>query len=163
MGAKTSARSTRPSSIGIGWCHVIFMPSRISVRALTSGNSLMASPLRGPQATTARPSSATPLRTCVAGLYDADGTLTSRRTVGLVVFCALLATVVYFLVHDCAVGGAMGGRYRDCRCGGLEWPVFDHKTDDGPRRTLCLGLVAERTCYRHREGPVVPCMSRAER
>ena len=41
MGAKTSARSTIPSSIGIGWCHVIFMPSRISVRAVTSGNSLM--------------------------------------------------------------------------------------------------------------------------
>jgi hypothetical protein len=99
----------------------------------------------------------------VAGLYDAAGKLTPRRTVGLVVLCALLATAVYFLVHDCAVGGAMGGRYRDCRCRGVEWPVFDHIAADGPRRTLCLGLVAERTCYRRREGPVVPCTSHVER
>src|SRR2546425_7812076 len=41
MGAKTSARSTIPSCIAIGWCHVIFIPSRSSMRAVTSGNSLM--------------------------------------------------------------------------------------------------------------------------
>jgi len=122
----------------------------------------MASPLRGPQATTVRPSSATLVAEAWSGFYDPDGILTSRRTVGLVVVCALLATVVYFLVHDCAVGGAMGGRYRDCRCRGLEWQVVDHTAADGPRRTLCLGFVAERTCYQHREGPVVPCTSRAE-
>jgi len=69
----------------------------------------------------------------VAGLYDAAGKLTPRRTVGLVVLCALLATAVYFLVHDCAVGGAMG--------------VAIHSVDNSyfgvsdVRRSLPLGVV----------------------
>jgi hypothetical protein len=33
IGANTSAHSTRPSLAVIPWCQVIFMPSRISVRA----------------------------------------------------------------------------------------------------------------------------------
>src|SRR5712691_8034086 len=35
IGRYTSARSTMSSSIAIGWCHVIFMPSRISLRVIS--------------------------------------------------------------------------------------------------------------------------------
>src|ERR687891_404809 len=47
IGAKTSASSRRPSSITMPWCHVIFMPSRSSVRARTSGTSLIGGLLHG--------------------------------------------------------------------------------------------------------------------
>ncbi|PYN98573.1 MAG: hypothetical protein DMD91_14925 [Candidatus Rokuibacteriota bacterium] len=83
--------------------------------------------------------------------------MTRRRTLALVSLGGLLAVAAYLLIHDCAVGGAMGGRHRACRCRGVEWVVFDHTAADGPRRTLCFGLVTERTCYRNREGPAISC------
>src|SRR6516165_1311798 len=43
-GRNISARSTMPSSIAIGGCHVICMPSRTSVRALTSALAAIAAP-----------------------------------------------------------------------------------------------------------------------
>jgi len=94
---------------------------------------------------------------------EEEPTLSLGRPLVLAAPWILVAVAAYFSIHDCAVGGAMGGRYRDCRCRGFEWLVFDRTAADGPRRTVCLGFVAERTCYRHREGPVMPCTSRAER
>jgi len=74
----------------------------------------------------------------------------------------LLALIVivaagYALVNRCADGSAMGGRYRTCACRGIEWVQEDRTAADGPRRTLCLGLIAATTCYRSRGGEVVTC------
>ena len=80
------------------------------------------------------------------------------RTAGRVVapMIAVLA-LGFFLVRTCADGGAMGSAYRACRCIGLEWTVYDRTAADGPRRTLCLGLTASRSCHQFREGPLVAC------
>jgi hypothetical protein len=61
------------------------------------------------------------------------------------------------LVSRCADGGAMAARYQTCECLGLEWQQYDRTAADGPRRTICVGLVASATCYRSRGGDVVPC------
>ena len=59
--------------------------------------------------------------------------------------------------HECASGGAMGGRYRDCVCRGIEHVDFDNTDADGPLRTVCIGWVTARTCYRDRGGREMPC------
>ena len=74
---------------------------------------------------------------------------------------AVLAAAWLLLVHDCASGGAMAGAYRACTCSGYEWVEFDRTPADGPRRTVCLGWVTSRTCFRHRDGPPIECASLA--
>ena len=71
----------------------------------------------------------------------------------------LLVPVVAWLLfyHECAAGGAMGGWYKDCSCRGIEYVDYDHTAADGPRRTVCLGRVVERRCYRDRGGAVMAC------
>jgi hypothetical protein len=51
----------------------------------------------------------------------------------------------------------MGSAYRTCDCRGVEWQLFDRTAADGPRRTLCVGIVRSRTCLQFRAGPVIGC------
>ncbi len=62
-----------------------------------------------------------------------------------------------FLNHECASGGAMGSRYRECTCQGIEKLDYDNTASDGPIRTVCFGWVTARTCYRDRSGFEIPC------
>lgn len=75
------------------------------------------------------------------------------------VFVALAAGALaaYLLIHECAYGGGMGARDRTCECLGVEWQLYDRRPADGPRRSLCLGIVASRSCYRMTGGPVIQC------
>ena len=75
-------------------------------------------------------------------------------TLGLVFTGAVGWALLY---GECASGGAMGGWYRDCSCVGIERVDFDKTAADGPRRTVCYGWIAERTCYRNRGGTKLPC------
>ena len=61
------------------------------------------------------------------------------------------------LVNRCADGGAMGAMYRACECRGIEWVRYDRTAADGPRRTLCLGVITSTACSRSRAGERVPC------
>ena len=61
------------------------------------------------------------------------------------------------LIRVCADGGAMGSAYRTCDCRGIEWQLYDRAAADGPRRTLCFGIVRSRRCFQFREGPAVTC------
>jgi hypothetical protein len=80
--------------------------------------------------------------------------------VSLAAMTGLLLVVAALLFRrECAFGGGMPGWYRDCTCRGLERVDYDHTPADGPRRTVCFGLVTARTCYRYQGGPVVPCDS----
>ena len=82
----------------------------------------------------------------------------STRRLALVLSLIVGGTVAWLLLyHECASGGAMAGSYRECRCRGVEQVDFDRAAADGPRRTVCFGWVTERTCYRSRGGPEVPC------
>jgi hypothetical protein len=74
----------------------------------------------------------------------------------LIIGVAALA-LGFVTIHICADGGAMASRYRSCECLGVEWLLYDRTAADGPRRTLCLGLLQSRTCHQFINGPVVPC------
>lgn len=80
-----------------------------------------------------------------------------RRAPVLFGLVALLIGLGLFLVRVCADGGAMASAYQTCDCRGREWQVYDATPADGPRRTLCFGILRSRTCYQFREGPEVPC------
>jgi hypothetical protein len=68
-----------------------------------------------------------------------------------------IVAVAWFLVSECAGGGGMAAPYQTCRCLGVEWELYDRRPADGPHRTLCVGVVRTRTCYRITDGPVVEC------
>ena len=77
-----------------------------------------------------------------------------RRMLAIVVGAAAAG---WLLVSECADGGGMAALYRTCRCLGVEWELYDRRPADGPHRTLCIGIVRARTCYRTTDGPVVAC------
>ena len=83
----------------------------------------------------------------------------SRKAKYLVLAAAALAVLALglFLSRECAYGGGMPGWYRDCECKGVERLDYDQTAADGKRRTICLGLVTARRCYRYAGGPEVPC------
>src|SRR2546430_17533978 len=121
------------------------MPSRISVRAVTSGNSLMRFYSSKSTSYHGRGTSAMTLRPHAVHTYHGDEeepTLSLRRALVLAAPWILVAVAAYFSIHDCAVGGAMGGRYRDCRCRGLEWPGVGRNAAPGPPGHGLLRLVA---------------------
>ena len=77
-------------------------------------------------------------------------------TASVVLACAAAWLALH---HECAYGGGMPGWYRDCTCRGIERLDIDQTAADGPRRTVCIGVVTGRTCYGHRGGPTVACSS----
>lgn len=86
--------------------------------------------------------------------------MSRRRRVVLAIIAVLLigvALAAFLLVSECAYGGGMGARYKTCECLGVERELYDTRPADGPHRTVCLGLVRSRTCYRMTGGPVVEC------
>ena len=63
----------------------------------------------------------------------------------------------FLLVSECAYGGGMAAPYKTCECLGVERELYDARPADGPHKTLCIGLVRSRTCYRMTGGPIVEC------
>jgi hypothetical protein len=63
----------------------------------------------------------------------------------------------FLLVRECAYGGGMGAAYKTCECLGIEWELYDSRPADGPRKTICIGIVQSRTCYRFDGGPAIEC------
>jgi hypothetical protein len=78
----------------------------------------------------------------------------ARLLATLVLVAALLGLM---LVRICSDGGAMGSAYRTCDCLGIEWQLYDRMAADGPRRTVCFGIVRSRSCFQFREGPAIAC------
>ncbi len=82
------------------------------------------------------------------------------RTRPLIVAVSVLFAVAIawvFFYHECATGGAMGGRYRECTCRGIEQLDYDNTAFDGAIRTVCFGWVTARTCYQDRGGFEIAC------
>ena len=70
---------------------------------------------------------------------------------------ALYAVAGFLLVRECAYGGGMGAAYKTCECLGIEWEVYDARPADGPHKTICIGIIRSRTCYRFTGGPIIEC------
>jgi hypothetical protein len=74
----------------------------------------------------------------------------------LIISALLIFMAAGFLfVNECAYGGAMASSYKDCDCLGYEWEQYDQTPADGPRRTICIGVVLSWTVnrYRREESP----------
>jgi len=81
----------------------------------------------------------------------------SRIFRNAVLILATMAAAGFLLIRECAFGGGMGAMYKTCKCLGVEWELYDARPADGPRKTMCLGIVQSTTCYRFDGGPVVEC------
>ena len=82
------------------------------------------------------------------------GSKTLRNTLLVV---ALYAVAGFLLVRECAYGGGMGAAYKTCECLGIEWELYDARPADGPHKTICIGIIRSRTCYRFTGGPIIEC------
>jgi len=82
------------------------------------------------------------------------GSKTLRNTLLVV---ALYAVAGFLLVRECTYGGGMGAAYKTCECLGIEWELYDSRPADGPRKTICIGIIQSTTCYRLEGGPVIEC------
>ena len=81
-----------------------------------------------------------------------------RVALGVVTTLVLAVSLAAFLlVSECAYGGGMGARYTTCQCLGVERELYDARPADGPHKTVCVGIVRSRTCYRMTGGPIVQC------
>ena len=75
----------------------------------------------------------------------------------IVVITVVVAGLGLLFVHSCAYGSGMGAAYRTCQCRGYEWELYDRTPADGPRKTLCIGMVESTTCHQFMGGPEIPC------
>jgi len=81
----------------------------------------------------------------------------SRVLRNTLLILAALAMSGFLLLRECASGGAMAAPYTTCNCIGIEWELYDHRPADGPRKTICIGVVESTTCYRYTDGPIGEC------
>lgn len=81
----------------------------------------------------------------------------SRRLRVALGVVAAVVLAAFLLVSECAYGGGMGARYKTCECLGGKWELYDARPVDGPHKTVCVGIVRSRTCYRMTGGPIVEC------
>ena len=80
-----------------------------------------------------------------------------RSLVALALMLLLLVALGFLFIHVCADGGAMASAYQTCDCWGIEWEAYDRTPADGPRRTMCFGIIRSSTCYQFRTGPEISC------
>jgi len=84
----------------------------------------------------------------------------SKAMVRVLVAATALVAAYFGFVRECAYGGGMAAAYRECKCLGLERVVYDHTAADGPRKSLCIGIVTSGTCYAWMGGPEIDCRDR---
>jgi hypothetical protein len=69
----------------------------------------------------------------------------------------IVVALGFLFTGECAYGGGMGAAFRSCDCLGIEWVLYDHTAADGPRKTVCIGIVQSTECYLYIAGPRVNC------
>jgi hypothetical protein len=83
----------------------------------------------------------------------------SKKFVIPLVVILILVFLGVVLINECAFGGGMAAAYKNCECLGKEWELYDQTPADGPRKTLCLGIIRSTSCFSYLEGPEVDCKS----
>ena len=81
----------------------------------------------------------------------------SKLSLAALGILAVILLSAFLLIHECAYGGGMGARYKACDCRGSEWVLYDQTPADGPRKTICLGIVRSTTCHSFIGGPQIEC------
>ena len=80
-----------------------------------------------------------------------------RRIVLPLMLILLLIALWRILINDCSYVGGMGSSSTICDCSGIEWVLYDRTASDGPRKTICIGIVRSTRCYQYIDGPTVEC------
>jgi len=83
----------------------------------------------------------------------------SKKFIIPLVVILILVSLGVVLINECAFGGGMAAAYKSCECLGKEWELYDQTAADGPRKTLCLGIIQSTSCFGYLEGPEVDCKS----
>lgn len=81
----------------------------------------------------------------------------SKKIFMLLLIVLVLITVGLLFINECAYGGGMGASYKRCDCFGIEWELYDQTAADGPRKSVCIGIIQSTKCYRYIDGPKVEC------
>lgn len=68
-----------------------------------------------------------------------------------------LAVLGSVFVHECFYWAGMGAAYKSCECLGIEHELYDRTSADGPRKTVCIGIVQSIQCYQYMSGPQIEC------
>ena len=82
-----------------------------------------------------------------------------KIVIPLVIILVLVAFGLNF-INECTFGGGMAAAYKSCDCLGKEYQLYDQTAADGPRKTLCLGIIRSTSCYSFLEGPEINCKTR---
>lgn len=80
------------------------------------------------------------------------------RNVFVPLLIVLFLLVLGFLfTGECSYGGGMAAAYKSCECLGFEWELYNQTAADGPRKTICTGIVQSTECYQYIGGSKVDC------
>lgn len=81
----------------------------------------------------------------------------SKRIVIPLLIILVLIVLGFLFVNECFYWAGMGASAKSCDCSGLEWELYDQTAADGPRKTVCIGIIQATTCYSYMDGPEVEC------
>lgn len=80
-----------------------------------------------------------------------------RKLLSLLILIALLIVLGFLLVNECFYWAEMGAAYKTCDCVGIERELYDPTAVDGPRKTVCIGIVQSPKCYKYIDGHITEC------
>ena len=83
--------------------------------------------------------------------------LQSMKKIKLLIIILIPLVLGLLLIQECSFGGGMGAAAKKCDCAGHEWLLYDRTASDGPRKTICIGIVRATHCYQYIGGPAQEC------
>ena len=81
----------------------------------------------------------------------------SMKTIKLLSIILIPLFLGLMLIHECSFAGGMGAAAKNCDCVGHEWLLYDRTDSDGPRKTICIGIVRATECDQYLGGPTEEC------
>ncbi len=81
----------------------------------------------------------------------------SMKRIRLLLIILIPPVLGLLLIQECSFGGGMGAAAKNCDCVGYEWLRYDRTASDGPRKTICIGIVRATECYQYIGGPTEEC------
>lgn len=84
----------------------------------------------------------------------------ARRIAWVIAAIGLLLGLGFLAINECSYYAGMGASMKACTCTGREILVYDRTASDGPRKTICVGIVRTFECFQGPGGASIPCPER---
>lgn len=81
----------------------------------------------------------------------------AKKLVRPLLLIIILVVAGSMLVGQCSYFAGMGASLTDCDCLGHQLLLYDRTAADGPRKSICIGLIRSVECYQYVGGPPVEC------